>query len=53
MRALHHLMYANHPLDPAGCHGCREVAGFVIVEGYQGDDEYPTCPELGAAYAAR
>ena len=53
MRALLHLMYADHPLKPATCAGCCEVAGFAVIEGYQGDTEYPICPELGAAYALR
>ncbi len=51
MRALRHLMYANHPLNPEGCAGCKEIAGFIIIEGYQGDTEYPTCPEFGAVNA--
>lgn len=49
MRALCHLMYANHPLRPGGCDGCLEIAGFIAAKGYQGDTEYPTCPEFGAA----
>ncbi len=48
MRALRHLMHADHPLNPETCNGCREIAGFAIIEGYQGDTDYPTCPEFGA-----
>ena len=48
MRALCHLMYANHPIQPEGCDVCKEVTGFIIIEGYQGDMDYPTCPEFGA-----
>ena len=40
MQALRHLMYKNHPLDPAGCEGCREVAAFLALPGYPGSD-YP------------
>lgn len=53
MRALYHLMHKNHPLKPSTCAGCQEVAGFVIMTGYQGDTDYPTCPELGAVTAAQ
>lgn len=51
MRALNHLMYANHPLNPWDCNGCKEITGFIIIEGYQGDTDYPTCPEFGAGNA--
>ena len=47
MRALRHLMYAEHPLTPDTCAGCCEVALFITIEGYQGDTDYPTCPEFG------
>ena len=40
MQALRHLMCKNHPLDPAGCDGCREVAAFLALPGYPGGD-YP------------
>jgi len=41
MQALRHLMYKNHPLDPAGCEGCREVAAFLALPGYPGSDHPP------------
>lgn len=43
MRAFHHYVYRNHDLDPAGCAGCREAAGFLTIPGYEGDIEYPVC----------
>lgn len=43
MRALRHAMLRDHPFDGATCFGCREVAGFLTVPGYQGNTEYPTC----------
>ncbi len=43
MRALRHETHRTHPLDAVGCSGCREVTGFLILPGYQGDEEYPTC----------
>ena len=42
-RALAHAVKRNHPLDPARCNGCLEVAGFLAVPGYDGDTAYPTC----------
>ncbi len=47
LRALLHLMHKNHALDPSGCAGCLEIAGFLAVVGYQGDMEYPTTAEAG------
>ena len=36
--ALRHLMFKNHPLDPALCEGCLEIAAFLAVPGYRGGD---------------
>ena len=46
-RALAHLMHKNHPLVPNACDGCKEIAGFLAVVGYQGDMEYPIAAEAG------
>ena len=43
MRALRHETHRTHPLNAVGCAGCREVTGFLILPGYQGDEVYPTC----------
>lgn len=43
LRALAHSVRRNHELDPAGCHGCREVAAFLAVPGYGGDAAMPPC----------
>lgn len=36
-QALQHLMFKNHPLTPATCEGCLEIAAFIAVPGYQGN----------------
>jgi hypothetical protein len=42
-RALSHLMQihageAHHGFSPLLCDGCKEIAGFLTVPGYQGGD---------------
>ena len=39
-RALAHLMFKDHEFHLT-CHGCLEIAGFLVVEGYKGDMDYP------------
>lgn len=47
IRGFRHYVHRNHPLDPAGCHGCREAMGFLTVPGYQGDADNPICAQDG------
>ncbi len=51
-RALRHLMFKNHEFD-VGCAGCLEVAGFLVVEGYNGDLENPTCVRVEEGFHYR
>jgi hypothetical protein len=37
--ALRHLMGKNHPLDPARCEGCMEIAAFLAIPGYESVDK--------------
>lgn len=39
-RALGHLMHKDHEMR-LDCAGCLEVAGFLAVPGYAGNEEYP------------
>ncbi len=41
-RALRHLMRKNHELCPARCAGCLEVAAFIAIPGYRGDEDDPS-----------
>lgn len=40
-RALRHLMHKNHELRPEGCAGCLEIAAFLTIPGYRGDEDDP------------
>jgi hypothetical protein len=40
-RALAHLMFKEHELMPAKCDGCKEIALFLTLPGYRGDEDYP------------
>ncbi len=40
-RALHHQTFKNHELKPADCDGCKEVALFLVVPRYEGNEDYP------------
>ncbi len=44
--ALNHLMHKNHPLRPAACWGCRDIACWLAVPGYDGEFASPggMCP---------
>lgn len=35
--ALLHLMYKNHETDIATCWGCRDVAAWIALPGYDGE----------------
>ena len=37
-QALRHLMFKNHLLIPNKCEGCLEIAAFIAVPGYKGND---------------
>ena len=43
LRALAHAVRRNHVVNTLECHGCREVAAFLAVPGYEGDESYPPC----------
>jgi hypothetical protein len=40
-RALHHQVNKDHPLAPAACDGCKEVALFLTQPRYEGNADYP------------
>jgi hypothetical protein len=41
LRALKHSIERNHDFAPITCWGCREVAAFLTIPGYQGDVDDP------------
>lgn len=41
LAALAHLMHKDHELDPTRCYGCRDLAAWLAVPGYDGELAHP------------